>query len=62
MEIITDRELCVGSGQCVLTVSNVFDQSEVDGRVIVVHQPESSDEEAVRTAAQVCPSGAITIV
>ena len=62
MEIITDRELCVGSGQCVLTVSNVFDQSEVDGRVMVVHQPESSDEEAVRTAALVCPSGAITIV
>ncbi|HEY0806500.1 MAG TPA: ferredoxin [Pseudonocardiaceae bacterium] len=61
MEIITDRDICVGAGQCVLTVSKVFDQSEVDGRVVVLHQPESSEEEAVRTAALVCPSGAITI-
>ena len=61
MEIITDREVFVGAGQCVLTVSKVFDQSEIDGRVMVVHQPEPGDEEAVRTAAAVCPSGAITI-
>jgi ferredoxin len=61
MKIITDREVCIGAGQCVLTVSTVFDQSDVDGRVVLLHQPEPDEEDAARTAAQVCPSGAITI-
>jgi ferredoxin len=62
MRVITDREVCVGAGQCVLTVSEVFDQSEEDGRVVILHQPKPDEEEPVRTAAQICPSGAITIV
>ena len=61
MEIITDREVCIGAGQCVLTVSTVFDQSDVDGRVVVLHQPEPDEEDAARMAVKVCPSGAITI-
>ncbi|HEX4722915.1 MAG TPA: ferredoxin [Pseudonocardiaceae bacterium] len=61
MAIITDREVRVGAGPCVPTVSTVFDQSEIDGRVVVVHGPMPVDEDSVRTAARVCPSGAISI-
>ena len=61
MKVITDREVCVGAGQCVLTVSEVFAQSDEDGRVVVLHQPKPDEEESARTAALICPSGAITI-
>jgi ferredoxin len=62
MRIIVDREVCVGAGQCVLTAAELFDQSESDGRVVVVRQPQVADLAAVRDAVGVCPAGAISLV
>ncbi|PXX66722.1 ferredoxin [Nocardia tenerifensis] len=60
MEIRVDRERCIGAGMCVLTAPDVFDQDAEDGRVL---PPDSAftEDPAVREAALVCPSGAITV-
>jgi ferredoxin len=58
-----DRERCIGAGMCTLTAPEVFDQDTEDGRVVLLDlTPAPEWEPAVREAAEVCPSGAITIV
>lgn len=60
LELQVDRERCIGAGMCVLTAPAVFDQDPGDGRVLPVRSPAAQDESAVREAALLCPSGAIT--
>ncbi|MEO3873890.1 ferredoxin [Nonomuraea sp. B12E4] len=36
MKVTVDRELCVGSGQCVLSTAQVFDQRDEDGAVVLL--------------------------
>ncbi|MFE9326393.1 ferredoxin [Nocardia sp. NPDC052278] len=63
MELRVDRERCIGAGMCVLTAPGVFDQDAADGRVVPLDlTPAPEWEAAVREAAEVCPSGAISIV
>jgi ferredoxin len=58
-----DRERCCGAGMCVLTAPEVFDQDNEDGRVVLLEPaPPPRHHVALRQAAEVCPSGAITIV
>jgi ferredoxin len=62
MRIKADTEVCVGSGQCVLTEPAVFDQDD-DG--IVVLRTDHPDDQAavrVRRAVDLCPSRALSIV
>jgi ferredoxin len=62
MRITTDREVCIGSGNCTLTAPAVFDQDETDGRVRLLDPaPPAELAQQVRRAAYVCPSGAITV-
>jgi ferredoxin len=57
-----DRERCIGAGMCALTAPEVFDQDPDDGHVLLLHtEPPSAHRAAARTAADVCPSGAITL-
>ncbi|MFF1379621.1 ferredoxin [Streptomyces sp. NPDC058308] len=62
MRITVNRDLCVGSGNCVMNVPEVFDQDDEDGlvRLHVVEPPEDLYE-PVEVAAQMCPVGAIEI-
>ncbi|TNC21658.1 ferredoxin [Amycolatopsis alkalitolerans] len=60
MRIIADKDVCIGAGQCVLTDSKTFDQSEEDGTVIVLAE-HPDDEQKVREAVHVCPSQALSI-
>jgi ferredoxin len=61
MHVEGDRDVCVGAGMCVLTAPDVFDQDD-DGIVKVLHdQPASGEEDAVRQAALLCPSGAVRL-
>ncbi|MEV6325950.1 ferredoxin [Nocardia sp. NPDC051787] len=63
MELRVDRERCVSGGMCVLTAPGVFDQDTEDGRVVALDPtPAPEREPTVREAAQVCPSGAITVI
>lgn len=61
--IEVDRELCVGAGMCVVAAPAVFDQDDVDGRVVLLDV--SYDDEAtlslVREAVMLCPSGALSL-
>lgn len=62
MRIEADQELCVGSGQCVLTAPDVFDQRDSDALVeLLDERPPPEQADAVRNAAAGCPAAAITV-
>ncbi|MEU5866257.1 ferredoxin [Nonomuraea sp. NPDC050227] len=62
MKITADTTVCIGAGMCALTVPEVFDQSEDEGTVVLLREvPEEGQEEAVRRAVSLCPSGAISV-
>jgi ferredoxin len=62
VRITVDTGRCIGSGMCALTAGEVFDQSEEDGRVVVLRpEPPAGSREAVREAAGLCPAAAITL-
>jgi len=62
MRIKVDTGVCVGSGQCVLAEPAVFDQGE-DGIVVLLSdQPEGEAATRARTAVEVCPARALSIV
>ena len=62
MRLKVDAERCIGSGQCVMVASEVFDQDEDDGTVVVLIEeiaPEQEDD--VREAIASCPARVIRI-
>ncbi|WP_430785140.1 ferredoxin [Actinoplanes sp. G11-F43] len=62
MRVTASADICVGAGQCVLAAPTVFDQSDAEGLVVVIaEQITDEDAEAVRTAAEWCPSGAVRL-
>jgi ferredoxin len=62
MRITVDAGRCVGSGMCVFTAGDVFDQGEDDGRAIVLRpEPSAETRDAVREAVDLCPAGAIAL-
>ncbi|MGN6634496.1 MAG: ferredoxin [Oryzihumus sp.] len=63
MRVVIDRERCQGAGMCALTAPAVFDQSEEDGRVVVLDaEPGPELEAAVEKAAWLCPNGVISLL
>ncbi|MEV8098899.1 ferredoxin [Kitasatospora sp. NPDC085879] len=63
MQVTVDQDRCCGSGQCVLTAPAVFDQSDEDGLVRLLHPgPDGDQRAAVRLAAALCPGNAITVL
>jgi ferredoxin len=62
MRIVADHSRCAGAGQCVLTDSALFDQSEEDGTVIVLTpDPPAAHHDHARQAVRLCPSGALSL-
>ncbi|TQM11730.1 ferredoxin [Pseudonocardia kunmingensis] len=62
MEIEVDQDTCVGSGQCVLTAPDVFDQRDDDAIVELLDPaPPAPSRQAARNAAAGCPAAAITV-
>jgi ferredoxin len=62
MRINADRDVCIGSGNCVLTAPEVFDQAD-DGLVDLLDpDPAPGLRQSVRDAVARCPSGALTTV
>ncbi|HEX7302696.1 ferredoxin [Lentzea sp.] len=62
MRISVDQAKCCGSGMCVLTDPDLFDQSEDDGTVVLlVEEPDAAHEATAKEAAGLCPAGAITV-
>jgi ferredoxin len=62
MRVQADRDVCIGAGMCVMTADRVFDQDD-DG-IVVVATPDVpvGEQEQVRRAVALCPSGALRIV
>ncbi|MFI6600686.1 ferredoxin [Nonomuraea sp. NPDC050536] len=62
MRVSVDTELCTGAGQCVLAAADVFDQRDEDGLVLLLRPtPPAADFDAVRQAALLCPTRAISV-
>jgi ferredoxin len=62
MRVTVDQDKCVSSGQCVLNASDVFDQRDDDGVVVLlVRNPGPDLAEETRKAAAACPALAIDI-
>lgn len=62
MKVTVDQDKCCGAGNCVLLAPAVFDQREDDGIVTLLDpEPEPRLHDTVREAADVCPSGAISV-
>jgi ferredoxin len=63
MRVAADREVCIGSGNCVMSAPTVFDQDEEVGLVVLLAADVAAeDADAVRTAVDRCPSGALRAV
>lgn len=57
-----DQDSCIGSGQCVITAPEVFDQRDEDGIVtLLTDRPDPGDAADVRHAAAICPAAAISV-
>lgn len=54
-----DRERCVGSGNCLFWAPGTFDLD--DEGLSVVTDPAGDDDDAIRVAAEGCPTRAISI-
>jgi ferredoxin len=61
MRINADTEVCVGSGQCVLTEPTVFDQDDDGIVVLLTDRPGDQAAAGARDAVDLCPSHALSI-
>lgn len=63
LRVAVDRDACCGSGNCVMTVPQVFDQDDEFGLVVLLDpEPPAEHAAAVRKAAHLCPAGAIDLL
>lgn len=62
MKLTVDQDKCVSSGQCVLNASDIFDQRDDDGVVVLLNDSPADDQaDDARNAAAACPALAIHI-
>ena len=59
LEVEVDRDVCMGSGNCVYTAPGAFDLD--DDSISFVVDPAGASEEKVIVAARNCPTHAITV-
>lgn len=57
--ITIDRDLCMGSGMCIVYAPETFAHDD-ESKAVVVH-PHGDPIEQIRTAADACPMGAIKV-
>ena len=58
-EITIDRDLCLGSGMCIVYAPNTF-AHDAEAKVTVI-DPEGDPIDAVRSAVQGCPTSALSL-
>jgi ferredoxin len=60
LEIVVDRERCMGSGLCVMYAPATFTHDD-EAKATVV-DPPGDPIAAIRTAVEACPMGALRLV
>jgi ferredoxin len=60
IHVEVDRDVCIGSGDCVATTPEVFKLDEED--IAVVIDPDAAPADEILDAARNCPTGAIFVV
>jgi ferredoxin len=58
--IVVDRELCLGSGMCIVYAPGTFAHDE-EAKAVVA-DAEGDPIEAIRTAVEACPVGALRLI
>jgi ferredoxin len=58
-KIKIDREVCIGASACIAAAGKTFALD--DKGISTVIDPKGDDEEAIRQAADACPTQAITL-
>lgn len=61
MRITIDEDMCIGSGQCVLTAPGVFTQDDDGFSQVLPGHEDGAGDPLVREAVRACPVQAITI-
>lgn len=62
VKVSVDAHRCVGAGQCVRTVPEVFDQRESDGIVLLLEEyPSAELTPYLEKAVRLCPARVITL-
>ncbi|MBM7785710.1 ferredoxin [Tenggerimyces flavus] len=62
MRLEVDRDVCIGSGNCVLTAPDIFDQDDDGVVTLLVADPDADSDTRIREAVERCPSGALAMV
>lgn len=55
-----DRDVCMGSGLCVMYAANTFEHDDVPKAVI--KDMRGDDLATIRTAVEGCPTGALKLI
>jgi ferredoxin len=58
--IAVDRELCMGSGMCIVYAANTFAHDDETKAIVV--DPTGDSIEAIRIAVEACPTGALRLI
>lgn len=62
VKVNADRGVCIGAGMCVMTTEVVFDQDDDALVVVLTEDVPDAEEQRVRDAVRLCPSGALRIL
>lgn len=58
--VLIDRERCLGTGLCVVYAPGTFAHDEQTKAIVV--NPLGDDGDAIRTAVDACPTGALRLL
>jgi len=61
VHVEVNRDVCIGAGNCVLTLPAVFDQDDEGIVTLLETDPDDDDAGLVGRAVRLCPSGAVSI-
>ena len=61
MKVLADRDVCISAGNCVMAAGAVFDQDDDGVVVLLAEEVPDGEEERVREAVKLCPSGALRL-
>lgn len=61
MKVAVDADVCAGFAHCWALCPDVFELSDAGYAVVIVDEVPPELEDTVRTAAQNCPTRAITL-